>query len=92
MRSCLASFSLVISFLFFKEEDIICKECQVFQRWCLKKFVLGDLSANQVNEHDIACEVVYLGDLSSAVPRNPLGALLVGVVAAVFALNTLETR
>ena len=92
MRSCLASFSLVISFLFFKYEANILEEFQVFLRQYLIKFVLRDLSANQVNEHDIAREVVYLGDLSSAVPRNPLGALLVGVVAAVFALNTLETR
>ena len=92
MRSCLASFSLVHSFLFFKSEANILEEFQVFLRQYLIKFVLRDLSANQVNEHDIAREVVYLGDLSSAVPRNPLGALLVGVVAAVFALNTLETR
>jgi len=35
---------------------------------------------------------VYLGDLSGAVPGHPLRALLVGVVAAVFALNTLKAR
>ena len=37
-------------------------------------------------------EVAYLGHLSSAVPGYPVRALLVGIVPAVFALNTLKKR